>query len=76
MRLDSVHDLLDAIDALPEPERAVARLRVDAAISRPAREARAHLGLLALDVAGQLREPEAARVIVLPEVAQPAAATA
>jgi len=76
VRLDTVQELLTAIDGLPAPDREVARRRVDAAIERPAPEARAALGLLALDVFGVLSERHSAEVIVLPEPAQPAAATA
>lgn len=75
VEIDTVQDLLTAIDLLPDAERAAARLRVEEAIARPALEARAALGLLALDVTGLLSEP-AGQVIVLPEFAQPVAASA
>ncbi len=76
MHIDTVQDLLAAIERLPEDDRADARRSVEAAIARPALEARAALGLLALDVAGRLADIETAEVIVLPEFAQPVAATA
>ena len=76
MRLDTVQELLTTIDELPARDREVARRRVDAAIERPAPEARAALGLLALDVIGVLSDGHSAEIIVLPELAQPAAATA
>jgi hypothetical protein len=76
VRLDTVQDLLTAIDALPEPEREHARRRVTAAVEQPAPAARAALGLLALDVAGLIEEMPSAEVIVLPDVVQPTAASA
>lgn len=51
MPLDTVNDLLAAIDRLPPLERHRARVRVAAAMNRPAVEARAALGLIALDLA-------------------------
>ena len=75
MHIDTVQDLLTAIERLPEDDRADARREVEAAIARPALEARAALGLLALDVVGQLAD-ETAEVIVLPEFARPVVATA
>lgn len=75
MHIDTVQELLTAIERLPEDDRADARREVEAAIARPALEARAALGLLALDVAGKLAD-ETAEVIVLPEFARPVAATA
>ena len=76
MQLDPIRDLLTAIDALPEPDRARFRSRVDEAIARPATGTRAALGLIALDLAGVYREalrPDgvADHVIVLPDL-QPA----
>jgi hypothetical protein len=76
MRLDTIRDLLTAIDALPEPDRGDFRTRVDDALARPAAGTRAALGLLALDLAGVYREalrPDgvADHVIVLPDL-QPA----
>jgi hypothetical protein len=78
VRIDSITDLLATIEALPAEERSRARRRVDAALDGPASQARAALGLLALDLAGALRgtlsdrsegtsagDPE---VIVLPEL--------
>lgn len=87
MQLDTIRDLLTAIDALPEPDRARFRTRVDAATARSAVGARAALGLIALDLAGVYREalrPDgvADHVIVLPDlrptgtVAAPVAASA
>jgi len=78
MRLDTIRDLLTAIDALPAPDREHYRARVDAAVALPAAGTRAALGLLALDLAGVYREalrPDgvADRVIVLPDL-QPAGA--
>lgn len=75
MHIDSVKDLLAAIERLPQPDRADARRSVEDAIARPALEARAALGLLALDVAGELAGASA-EVIVLPEFARPVSATA
>ncbi len=69
VRIDDIGDLLAAVGRLSAPEQRVARARVAAAIERPAVEARAALGLLALDVAGQL-QASAVRVIVLPDLAQ------
>ena len=73
MHLDSIQDLLTAIDALAEPDRAWFRKRVDEAIARPAAGTRAALGLIALDLAGVYREalrPDgvANHVIVLPDL--------
>jgi hypothetical protein len=52
MELDSLADLLEAVERLPEPDRARARSRVEMATSLPALACRAELGLLALDLAG------------------------
>jgi hypothetical protein len=52
--LDNVTDLLAAIDRLPEPDRAAAVARVEAALAGPAAAARAALGVLALDLADGL----------------------
>lgn len=76
MRLDTIRDLLTAIDALPEPDRDRFRTRVDGAVGQPADSARAALGLIALDLVGVYREalrPDgvADHVIVLPDL-QPA----
>ncbi len=76
MRLDSVDDLLTAIDGLPGPARDAARARVMDALERPAPAARMALGLLALDLAGEVAAPEPAEVILLPELDVPAAASA
>lgn len=62
MALDSVAQLLAAIERLPDDRGAVARARVAAAVERPADEARLALGLLALDLAD-----EAIDTVVLPE---------
>jgi hypothetical protein len=51
MSLDTVNDLLEAIEQLPPLERHRTRVRVSAAMNRSAREARAVLGLIALDLA-------------------------
>lgn len=51
MMLDTVNDLLEAIDQLPPVDRTRVRSRVNAAMNRPAMEARALLGLIALDLA-------------------------
>lgn len=51
MALDTVNDLLEAIERLPPLERYRARVKVSAAMNRPAMEARALLGLIALDLA-------------------------
>lgn len=51
MSLNTVNDLLEAIEQLPPLERHRARVRVSAAMNRPAMEARALLGLIALDLA-------------------------
>lgn len=74
MALDDIAGLLDEIRRLPEDRARRARERVARAIERPAPEARARLGLLALDLA----EPE---VVVVPETptaagGQPTAPTA
>lgn len=76
MHLDTIRDLLTAIDALPEPDRDRFRTRVDDAVAQPAAGARAALGLIALDLVGVYREavrPDgvADHVIVLPDL-QPA----
>lgn len=73
MQLDTIRDLLTAIDALPEPDRARFRARLDDAVARPAARTRAALGLIALDLAGVYREalrPDgvADHVIVLPDL--------
>jgi hypothetical protein len=62
--LDSVSDLLAAIERLPDDRGRVARARVAAAIERPADEARVALGLLALDLADDTID-----TIVLPDLA-------
>jgi len=62
--LDSVSDLLAAIERLPDDRGQVARARVAAAIERPADEARLALGLLALDLADETIE-----TIRLPDLA-------
>jgi hypothetical protein len=67
VELDTIPQLLAAIDTLPAVERAAARGRVADAIALPAPAARAALGLLALDVAGLLAQPD--ELIVLPDVA-------
>lgn len=51
MALDSLADLLATVERLPEPDRARARARVDAATQLPAPACRTALGLLALDLA-------------------------
>jgi hypothetical protein len=76
VKLDTVQDLLMAIDLLAEPDREAARRRVEAAIEQPAPEARAALGLLALDVAGMIDELPSAEIIVLPDTVQTAAVSA
>jgi hypothetical protein len=76
VRLDTVQDLLAAIERLPEPERLTARARVEAAIDRPAAQARAALGLLALDVAGSFTDARTGQLIVLPDLEQRVAVSA
>jgi hypothetical protein len=76
VQLDTVQDLLAAIDALAEPDRQAARRRVEAAIEQPAPAARAALGLLALDVAGLLDASPSAEIIVLPDTTRTAAVSA
>ncbi|TVR36954.1 MAG: hypothetical protein EA388_02590 [Nitriliruptor sp.] len=73
MQLDTIRDLLTAIDALAEPDRARFRARVDAAVTQSAAGTRAALGLIALDLAGAYREalrPDgvADHIIVLPDL--------
>lgn len=58
MALDTIPDLLAAIDRLPAAQRHRARARVAAAIDRPAPAARAALGLLALDLAPAVASSE------------------
>jgi hypothetical protein len=72
VELDTVPQLLAAIELLPPRERMAARDRVAEAMTRTAPAARAALGLLALDVAGLLAEPD--ELIVLPDVASAFAA--
>jgi|AntRauTorcE11897_2_1112592.scaffolds.fasta_scaffold206260_1 hypothetical protein len=77
MQLDTIRDLLIAIDALPETDRERARRRIEAALEQPAPAARAALGLIALDLAGVYREAlrsdgVADHVIILPDL-RPAA---
>jgi hypothetical protein len=67
MRLDTVDELIAAIRELPAAQQHAARIRVEQALERPAREARVALGFLALDVVGQLADARSAQVIVLPE---------
>lgn len=62
MELDSLAELLAAVERLPEPDRARARARVEAATRLPALSCRAELGLLALDLAGEPRDVGAARL--------------
>jgi hypothetical protein len=50
MALDTIRELLAAVERLPEPGRTEARGRVVAAISQPAPAARLALGTLALDL--------------------------
>lgn len=64
MPMDTVDDLLHAIEQLPPLERYRARVRVNAAMNRPAMEARALLGLMALDLA----DPEPVETIDLTSV--------
>lgn len=61
MPLNTVNDLLEAIEQLPPIERQRAKVRVSAAMNRPAMEARVLLGLIALDIA----QPERAGTIDL-----------
>jgi len=75
VRLDSVADLLAAIEALPEPARTAAADQVEQALTLPASAARMALGLLALDLCDEpgvvVATPAApaapAEVIVLPD---------
>jgi hypothetical protein len=62
MELDSLADLLTAVERLPEPDRARARSRIEAATRLPALACRAELGLLALDLAGDAGEAGATRM--------------
>lgn len=54
--LSTVEGLLRAIETLPEPDREVARARVDLAVSSDAHHCRLELGLLALDLVPLLAE--------------------
>ena len=68
MALDTIPELLAAIDDLPADERRRARARVVAAVERPAASARAALGLLALDIAPRVQAAGAAELVIdLPE---------
>lgn len=49
--LDSLADLLETVERLPEPARRVARARIEAATELSAPACRTALGLLALDLA-------------------------
>lgn len=73
MRVDSISDLLALIGQLPDPDQQRARERVAAAIEQPALQARAELGMLALDLVGQA---SIGQVLTLPATAEPVAASA
>jgi hypothetical protein len=60
--LDSLADLLAAVERLPEPERARARARVAEAVQLPAVACRAALGMLALDLAEPVTDAGARRL--------------
>jgi hypothetical protein len=60
--LDTVAGLLEAVARLPEPARTRARARVTSALQLPAPSARAALGLLALDLAGEPSDAAATRL--------------
>jgi hypothetical protein len=50
MAMDTITDLLAAVDLLPDPDRSEARERIAAALAQPAPAARLALGTLALDL--------------------------
>ncbi len=58
MALDTIPDLLAAIDRLPAGARREARERVAAAVEQPAPAARVALGLLALDLVAEIEPTE------------------
>jgi hypothetical protein len=69
MALDTIPELLSAIERLPADEQRRARARVAAAVERPAGAARAALGLLALDIAPQVVDDEVVIDLTEPAVA-------
>ena len=67
--LDTIPELLAAVDRLPADERRRAWARVAAAVERPAPAARAALGLLALDIAPRVEGTELVIDLTEPAVA-------